>query len=148
VKGEVYPFILPLLSTGQSIYVDTVIFEPELASIVFGFARAYFMVYAPVPALFVAFLRQIMPRKPDYEIYNAIGCQKHGKTELYRHYQQHLAQSREQFVIAPGIKGMVMSVFTLLLRCGVQGDKRRVHPAQGGEPRAGEGEIPAGKTAR
>ena len=113
VKGEVHPFILPLLSTGQSIYVDTVIFEPELASIVFGFARAYFMVYAPVPALFVLFLRQIMPRKPDYEIYNAIGCQKHGKTELYRHYQQHLAQSREQFVIAPGIKGMVMSVFTL-----------------------------------
>ncbi len=113
VKGQVFPFILPLLSTGQSIYVDTVIFEPELASIVFGFARAYFMVYAPVPALFVLFLRQIMPHKPDYEIYNAIGCQKHGKTELYRHYQQHLAQSREQFVIAPGIKGMVMSVFTL-----------------------------------
>ncbi|WP_421241278.1 bifunctional isocitrate dehydrogenase kinase/phosphatase [Aeromonas enteropelogenes] len=113
VKGQVLPFILPLLSTGQSIYVDTVIFEPAIASIVFGFARAYFMVYAPVPALFVIFLRQIMPHKADYEIYNAIGCQKHGKTELYRHYQQHLAQSREQFVIAPGIKGMVMSVFTL-----------------------------------
>lgn len=113
VKEQVLPFILPLLSTGQSIYVDTVIFEPAIASIVFGFARAYFMVYAPVPALFVIFLRQIMPHKADYEIYNAIGCQKHGKTELYRHYQQHLAQSREQFVIAPGIKGMVMSVFTL-----------------------------------
>ncbi|WP_421222325.1 bifunctional isocitrate dehydrogenase kinase/phosphatase [Aeromonas enteropelogenes] len=113
VKGQVLPFILPLLSTGQSIYVDTVIFEPAIASIVFGFARAYFMVYAPVPALFVIFLRQIMPHKADYEIYNAIGCQKHGKTEIYRHYQQHLAQSREQFVIAPGIKGMVMSVFTL-----------------------------------
>uniref|UniRef100_UPI00258018AC bifunctional isocitrate dehydrogenase kinase/phosphatase n=1 Tax=Aeromonas sp. TaxID=647 RepID=UPI00258018AC len=113
VKGQVFPFILPLLSTGQSIYVDTVIFEPELASIVFGFARAYFMVYAPVPALFVVFLRQIMPHKPDYEIYNAIGCQKHGKTELYRHYRHHLAQSRDQFIIAPGIKGMVMSVFTL-----------------------------------
>ncbi len=93
--------------------MDTVIFEPDLASIVFGFARAYFMVYAREPALFVAFLRQIMPHKPDYEIYNAIGCQKHGKTELYRHYRHHLAQSRDQFIIAPGIKGMVMSVFTL-----------------------------------
>ncbi|MGL4794565.1 MAG: bifunctional isocitrate dehydrogenase kinase/phosphatase, partial [Aeromonas jandaei] len=113
VKEQVFPFILPLLSTGQSIYVDTVIFEPDLASIVFGFARAYFMVYAREPALFVAFLRQIMPHKPDYEIYNAIGCQKHGKTELYRHYRHHLAQSRDQFIIAPGIKGMVMSVFTL-----------------------------------
>ncbi|MGR1183656.1 bifunctional isocitrate dehydrogenase kinase/phosphatase [Aeromonas veronii] len=113
VKDQVFPFILPLLSTGHSIYVDTVIFEPDLASIVFGFARAYFMVYAREPALFVAFLRQIMPHKPDYEIYNAIGCQKHGKTELYRHYRHHLAQSRDQFMIAPGIKGMVMSVFTL-----------------------------------
>ena len=112
-RDQVFPFILPLLSTGQSIYVDTVIFEPDLASIVFGFARAYFMVYAREPALFVAFLRQIMPHKPDYEIYNAIGCQKHGKTELYRHYRHHLAQSRDQFIIAPGIKGMVMSVFTL-----------------------------------
>ncbi|MFM4967304.1 bifunctional isocitrate dehydrogenase kinase/phosphatase [Aeromonas veronii] len=112
-RDQVFPFILPLLSTGHSIYVDTVIFEPDLASIVFGFARAYFMVYAREPALFVAFLRQIMPHKPDYEIYNAIGCQKHGKTELYRHYRHHLAQSRDQFIIAPGIKGMVMSVFTL-----------------------------------
>ncbi|MGL4918128.1 MAG: bifunctional isocitrate dehydrogenase kinase/phosphatase, partial [Aeromonas allosaccharophila] len=112
-RDQVFPFILPLLSTGHSIYVDTVIFEPDLASIVFGFARAYFMVYAREPALFVAFLRQIMPHKPDYEIYNAIGCQKHGKTELYRHYRHHLALSRDQFIIAPGIKGMVMSVFTL-----------------------------------
>ncbi|PJG57656.1 bifunctional isocitrate dehydrogenase kinase/phosphatase [Aeromonas cavernicola] len=113
VKGEVYPFILPLLGTGHSLFVDTVIFEPELASIVFGFARAYFMVYAPVPALLVAFLRQILPHKADYEIYNAIGCQKHGKTEFYRHYLRHVAASRDLFIIAPGIKGMVMSVFTL-----------------------------------
>jgi isocitrate dehydrogenase kinase/phosphatase len=112
-QERVYPFILPLLSTGQSIYVDTLIFEPELASIVFGFARAYFMVYAPEPALIVAFLRQILPHKPDYELYNAIGCQKHGKTEFYRHYRHHMAMSRDQLVIAPGIKGMVMSVFTL-----------------------------------
>ncbi|MFR9719373.1 bifunctional isocitrate dehydrogenase kinase/phosphatase [Aeromonas diversa] len=111
--GQVFPFLLPLLNSGEAISVDTVIFEPDIASIVFGFARAYFMVYAPAPALYVAFLRQILPNKADYEIYNAIGCQKHGKTELYRHYLQHLAQSREQFVIAPGIKGMVMSVFTL-----------------------------------
>ncbi|MGY3928080.1 bifunctional isocitrate dehydrogenase kinase/phosphatase [Aeromonas simiae] len=110
---KVFPFLLPLLNSGEAIVVDTVIFEHDLASIIFGFARAYFMVYAPAPALYVAFLRQILPNKADYELYNAIGCQKHGKTELYRHYLHHLAQSRDQFVIAPGIKGMVMSVFTL-----------------------------------
>ncbi|SIQ64113.1 isocitrate dehydrogenase kinase/phosphatase [Aeromonas sp. RU39B] len=112
-RSGIYPFLLPMMNSGEALFIDTVIFEPDIASIIFGFARAYFMVYSPEPALHVAFLRQILPNKADYELYNAIGCQKHGKTELYRHYLQHLARSRDQFVIAPGIKGMVMSVFTL-----------------------------------
>lgn len=43
----------------------------------------------------------------------AIGCQKHGKTESYREYLTFVHQSSEQFIIAPGVKGMVMLVFTL-----------------------------------
>ena len=31
----------------------------------------------------MAFLRTLMPRKPVSEIYDAIGLNKHGKTELY-----------------------------------------------------------------
>jgi isocitrate dehydrogenase kinase/phosphatase len=43
----------------------------------------------------------------------AIGCQKHAKTESYREYLHYIARSDEQFIEAPGIRGMVMLVFTL-----------------------------------
>jgi isocitrate dehydrogenase kinase/phosphatase len=54
------------------------------ASIVFGFARSYFMVYAPLPGALVEWLREILPGKTTAELYMAIGCQKHAKTESYR----------------------------------------------------------------
>lgn len=43
----------------------------------------------------------------------AIGCQKHAKTESYREYLVYLQGCNEQFIEAPGIRGMVMLVFTL-----------------------------------
>jgi isocitrate dehydrogenase kinase/phosphatase len=61
----------------------------------------------------VAFLKTIMPRKPVAELYNAVGCNKHGKTELYRSILAHLDETDDRFDIAPGQRGMVMSVFTL-----------------------------------
>src|SRR3546814_9200443 len=42
-----------------------------------------------------------------------IGLQKQGKTLFYRDFLHHLAHSRDAFDIAPGIRGMVMFVFTL-----------------------------------
>ncbi|WP_157953546.1 bifunctional isocitrate dehydrogenase kinase/phosphatase [Zobellella maritima] len=112
--GLLLPFILPILHDDQGgLYIDTLIISTDDASILFGFARAYFMVYCPVPALLVHFLRPLFPNKVDYEIYTAIGCQKHGKTEFYRDFLHNLHRSRDKFVLAPGIKGMVMSVFTL-----------------------------------
>jgi len=80
---------------------------------IFSFTRSYFMIDAPVPGQIVAFLRQLMPHKEIAELYNAIGQNKHGKTEFYRSFLRHLRDSDDQFIIAPGIKGMVMSVFTL-----------------------------------
>ncbi|MGO2345936.1 MAG: bifunctional isocitrate dehydrogenase kinase/phosphatase, partial [Providencia sp.] len=94
------------------IYIDTCLIEFDEASIVFGFARSYFMVYAPFPAALVFWLREILPSKSIAELYMAIGCQKHGKTEYYREYLAYINFSREQFSIAPGVKGMVMLVFT------------------------------------
>lgn len=75
-----------------------------------AFARSYFMVYAP-PAALVEWLREILPGKTTAELYMAIGCQKHAKTESYREYLVYLYN--EQFIEAPGIRGMVMLVFTL-----------------------------------
>ncbi|OOE98362.1 bifunctional isocitrate dehydrogenase kinase/phosphatase [Salinivibrio sp. IB643] len=108
------PLVLPLaISDHGELYIDACITDSDDVSIVFGFARSYFMVYAPVPAALVDFLNQLMPNKTPAELYTAIGCQKHGKTELYREFLHHLENSDDLFDIAPGVKGMVMSVFTL-----------------------------------
>jgi isocitrate dehydrogenase kinase/phosphatase len=66
-----------------------------------------------VPAGYVSFLRWLMPRKPRAELYMAVGLAKQGKTLFYRDLHYHLKHSTDQFVVAPGIKGMVMLVFTL-----------------------------------
>ena len=54
-----------------------------------------------------------MPTKTRAELYSSIGLHKQGKTQFYRELLQHMAVSDDQFEIAPGIKGMVMTVFTL-----------------------------------
>ncbi|WP_305373486.1 bifunctional isocitrate dehydrogenase kinase/phosphatase [Photobacterium leiognathi] len=113
-NGEMSPFVIPILNNSDhEIYLDACICDVNDISIIFGFARSYFMVYAPAPAALVRFLSQLIPNKTLAELYTAIGCQKHGKTELYREFLAHLATTEDKFVIAPGIKGMVMSVFTL-----------------------------------
>jgi isocitrate dehydrogenase kinase/phosphatase len=66
-----------------------------------------------VPAAYVSFLRQLMPRKPRAEMYMSVGLAKQGKTMFYRDLFYHLKHSSDNFVVAPGIKGMVMLVFTL-----------------------------------
>jgi isocitrate dehydrogenase kinase/phosphatase len=42
-----------------------------------------------------------------------MGYNKHGKTYFHRCAYRHMRGTRDQFILAPGIKGMVMSVFTL-----------------------------------
>ncbi|MBA3477614.1 MAG: bifunctional isocitrate dehydrogenase kinase/phosphatase, partial [Lautropia sp.] len=45
--------------------------------------------------------------------YTMLGLHKQGKTLFYRDLLQHLAHSTDKFIVAPGIKGLVMGVFTL-----------------------------------
>lgn len=107
------PFIIPILHGPKGVFVDTLIFDPNIMSSLFSFTRSYFMVQAEIPSQVVAFLSSVIPHKKTHELYNAIGFNKHGKTLFYRDFLLHLTQSKDQFVIAPGIKGMVMTVFTL-----------------------------------
>ncbi len=106
--------MLPIHQTDDGeLFIDTCLTTTAEASIVFGFARSYFMVYAQLPAALVEWLREILPGKTTAELYMAIGCQKHAKTESYREYLVYLQGCNEQFIEAPGIRGMVMLVFTL-----------------------------------
>jgi len=107
------PFLLALTNPEGRIAVDAVLLTADEISIVFSFARSYFFVEMDMPRELVEFLHSVMPRKPIPELYMAVGCNKHGKTELYRSLLNHLRKSDEKFEIAPGQRGMVMCVFTL-----------------------------------
>ncbi|RJT11349.1 bifunctional isocitrate dehydrogenase kinase/phosphatase [Rahnella inusitata] len=114
IGQQVFPLLLPLhLGQKSALFVDACLTDSNDASIVFGFARSYFMVYAPQPGALVEWLREILPAKTTAELYSAIGCQKHAKTECYREHLRFMAQTDESFIVAPGVKGMVMLVFTL-----------------------------------
>lgn len=99
--------------TGSGLFVDTVIWTDSDLSIIFSFTRAYFMVDTDHPNELVTFLQELLPNKKRWELYTALGYYKHGKTEFYRGFLDHLEASDDQFVLAEGIKGLVMSVFTL-----------------------------------
>jgi isocitrate dehydrogenase kinase/phosphatase len=112
--GRALPLILACLNNERGgIYVDAAILDQDGASVIFSFTRSYFFVDATMPSRCVRFLRSIMPNKSLAELYNSIGFNKHGKTEFYREVIAHMRASDDRFVVAPGIKGMVMAVFTL-----------------------------------
>ena len=112
--NQTFPMALVILNNEQDgLYVDTALFDAGELSVVFSFTRNHFMVDAPLPYQYAHFLKHLMPNKLDYEIYNSLGFPKHAKSEFYRQLVGHLNNSSDEFVVAPGIKGMVMSVFTL-----------------------------------
>jgi isocitrate dehydrogenase kinase/phosphatase len=112
--SEEVPFAVPILQNARGeLYLDALLLDADQLIILFSFARAYFFVDMEVPAAYVSFLRQLMPRKPRAEMYMSVGLAKQGKTLFYRDLFYHLKHSSDNFVVAPGIKGMVMLVFTL-----------------------------------
>ncbi len=108
------PFAVPIRQNARrELYLDALLLHRQELGALFSLARAYFMVDMEVPAAFVSFLRQIFPDKPNAELYTALGLQKQGKTLFYRDMTEHLQHSSDSFAAAPGIRGMVMVVFTL-----------------------------------
>ncbi|MFL6583134.1 MAG: bifunctional isocitrate dehydrogenase kinase/phosphatase [Chthoniobacterales bacterium] len=86
--------------------------EADLA-ILFSYTRAYFRVDSHCPFALVRWLRDVMQRKRLAELYNALGYNRHAKTEFYRDFVHHLQTSDDCFIEAAGTRGMVMIVFTL-----------------------------------
>jgi len=111
---RITPLAVPILrdERGQ-LFLDSVLLSGLHLATLFSFTRAYFLVDMEAPSAYVAFIHSILPHKPASELYTMVGLQKQGKTLFYRDFLHHLRHSSDQFVIAPGIKGLVMTVFTL-----------------------------------
>jgi isocitrate dehydrogenase kinase/phosphatase len=115
VNGNLeFPFVIPVLHDDDGkLFLDAVLLERRQLDIFFSTNRAYFLVDMEVPSAYVQFLRGLLPYKPQWEIYTLLGLQKHGKNLFYRDFLHHLRHSSDDFVVAPGIRGLVMAVFTL-----------------------------------
>ena len=113
-KGNIQiPIVLPLVHFDDGVRFDAVLFSKNDISIVFSFTRSYFLVDAENPVDLIHFLRPLMRHKNMSELYASIGYNRHSKTVFLKELYRHLSVSDDKFVPAPGIKGMVMVVFTL-----------------------------------
>ena len=70
------PFAIPILHNSKSrLYIDAALFGEDDLLALFSFARAYFMVYMPVPSAYVQFLRTLMLRMiRQSRIVNTFNC--------------------------------------------------------------------------
>ncbi|MEL6339618.1 MAG: bifunctional isocitrate dehydrogenase kinase/phosphatase [Myxococcota bacterium] len=110
---RVLPMVIVGRTTPEGPRIEAVLLHESDVSILFSFTRAYFFVDIQRPGEAVAFLRSLLPRKRVAELYNAIGCDKHGKTEFYRDLRQVLRSSQARLDFAPGTAGLVMVTFAL-----------------------------------
>jgi len=115
INGDVTePFVIPVLRNPEkTITVDALLMQQQDVAVLFSFSRAYFLVDMEVPSAYVSFLLSIMPQKSAVDLYAMLGLQKQAKTIFYRELQHHLRHSRDTFQVAPGVRGMVMLVFTM-----------------------------------
>jgi isocitrate dehydrogenase kinase/phosphatase len=115
INGSVeYPFAIPVMHDENGLlYLDTLLLDAWRIGLLFSLSRAYFMVDMEVPSGYVQFLRAVLPNKPRSELYIMLGLGKQGKTMFFRDFIYHLHHSEDQFIMAPGIRGLVMLVFTL-----------------------------------
>ena len=110
-----HPFAVPVRHAADDgpLVLDALLLGTQRLDVLFSLARGYFMVEMDVPAAYIGFLRKLMPTRAAAELYTAVGLQKQGKTLFYRDLQEHLAHATDRFVEAPGVRGLVMVVFTL-----------------------------------
>jgi len=112
-RGWTLPFVVALRNHESGVVVDTVMLDESTVSVLFSFTRSYFHVDLAHVGEVVQFLKSILPRKPVSELFTVLGRAKQGKTERYRELFRHLQHSDDQFILAPGEKGLVMVCFTL-----------------------------------
>jgi isocitrate dehydrogenase kinase/phosphatase len=113
VSKCVQPLLFAFTNSENGIVLNALLTTEEELKNVFAFSRSYFLVEARDPKGLVDLLLKVMPSKPEAQLYMNVGYQEHGKELVVAKLHQHLQQHRSQFMVAPGIPGMVMMVFTL-----------------------------------
>ncbi len=109
-----FAFVVAIKHDAQGrLYIDALLTDPLQLALLFSANRAYFLVDMEVPSAYVEFLHDLCADKAGSELYTMLGLQKHGKALFYRDLLHHLRHSTDRFVVAPGIRGLVMIVFTL-----------------------------------
>ncbi len=111
--GWTLPFVVALRNHDSGVVVDAIMLDESTVSVLFSFTRSYFHVDLAHVGEAVKFLKGYLPRKPVSELFTVLGRAKQGKTERYRELFRHLQHSDDQFMLAPGEKGLVMVCFTL-----------------------------------
>jgi isocitrate dehydrogenase kinase/phosphatase len=112
-RGWVQPFVVALRNTDSGVVVDAIMLDESTVSVLFSFTRSYFHVDLAHVGEVVKFLKSILPLKRVSELFTVLGRAKQGKTERYRELFGHLQHSDDQFMLAPGERGLVMVCFTL-----------------------------------
>jgi isocitrate dehydrogenase kinase/phosphatase len=113
MSGAELPVAIVLHHTSRGLMVGALLADVDDLSVLFSYTRSSFLTTTRSPSGLVAYLQQLMPRKRAAELYTTIGFHKHGKTELYRDFMEHVVRTSDRFEYARGIKGMVMIVFTM-----------------------------------
>jgi isocitrate dehydrogenase kinase/phosphatase len=112
--GSLTPIAFCFLHPDESgITLDALLIGEADLAVLFSYTRAYFRIDAEHPFALVRWLRNLMQGKRLADLYNAIGYNRHAKTEFYRDFVYHLQNSADRFIEAEGVRGMVMIVFTL-----------------------------------
>jgi isocitrate dehydrogenase kinase/phosphatase len=118
-ESEYAPFVIALAHRDGGIVIDAVILHRADITQLFGFTRSYFLADFETVGDAVVFLKTLLPKKTVDEWFAVLGRLKQAKTERFRLFFRHLdkvaadASNANQFVHAPGERGMVMAVFHL-----------------------------------
>lgn len=107
------PLCFAFSNSPDGIELNALLTNEEEIMNVFAFSRSYFLVETAHADALVELLSLLMPNKPKAQLFMNLGYQEHGKELVVHQLHQHLQQNRTQFIVAPGIPGMVMMVFTL-----------------------------------
>jgi len=114
LRGDaVSPLVVPVQSWHDGMVVDGALLSEAELMPVFSSTRSYLFVDVRQPSVLVDLLGSLMPQLSRSELYIAVAHHRHGKSLIFRELVDYLQGSDDRLVIAPGIRGLVMTVFTM-----------------------------------